>query len=124
VGALIHYGTYKANSDEPEKAIKYFKHTLEVEENNITAKFMLGKCLYKVGKSSEEPVCLFEEVIKQDPKHFKAYCQLGIIYLEKDHPKKAAEFLKECLSLNSKYIPGLIAMGNLLFENGHSEKAV
>jgi len=38
--------------------------------------------------------------------------------------EKSAESIKMCLSLNPKHIPGLVAMGNLLFATGHSEHSV
>jgi tetratricopeptide (TPR) repeat protein len=36
---------------------------------------------------------------------------------------KAAEYLKKCLSINPKHVQGLVSMGNLLFETGHSKHA-
>ena len=36
---------------------------------------------------------------------------------------KSAEYLKKCLSINPKRVLGLVAMGNLLFETGHSNHA-
>ena len=65
----------------------------------------------------------YKYVIDTDPQHFKAYCQMGIIYLEKQDLENAAEYLKKCLKINAKYIPGMIAMGNLLFESGHAKTA-
>ena len=62
-------------------------------------------------------------MIKNDPKHHKAFCQLGIVYLEKGNLEKAAEFLKQCLQIQPKYVLGLVSMGNLLFETGHSKTA-
>lgn len=48
---------------------------------------------------------------------------MGIIYLEKNDLENAAEFLKKCLKINGKYPPGMIALGNLLFESGHPKSA-
>jgi len=46
-----------------------------------------------------------------------------MIYLEKMELDKAAENLKRCLAINPKHVLGLVAMGNLLFETGHSAHA-
>jgi tetratricopeptide (TPR) repeat protein len=37
--------------------------------------------------------------------------------------ERAADYLKKCLKINSKYAAGMIAMGNLLFESGHAKTA-
>lgn len=36
----------------------------------------------------------------------------------------AAQYLKKCLSINPKYVQGLVSMGNLLFESGNSKHAI
>ena len=61
----------------------------------------------------------YEFCIKKDPNHYKAFCQLGILYLEKGELETSAELLKKCVYLNPKYVLGLVTMGNLLFETGH-----
>jgi len=38
--------------------------------------------------------------------------------------EESAESIKTCLNLNPKHIPGLVAMGNLLFVTGHSKHSV
>ena len=48
---------------------------------------------------------------------------LGMVYLEKGELEKAAENLKNCLKIHPKYVLGLVSMGNLLFETGHSRNA-
>jgi hypothetical protein len=49
---------------------------------------------------------------------------MGIVYLEYSDLEKAAEFLKKSLKINPKYVPSIVAMGNLLFESGHSKTAI
>jgi hypothetical protein len=39
--------------------------------------------------------------------------------MEMGFPEDAAEYLKKCLKVNSAFVPGIVAMGNLLFETGH-----
>ena len=43
--------------------------------------------------------------------------------MEKGELEKAADYLKKSLSINTKYVLGLVSMGNLLFETGHSKNA-
>jgi tetratricopeptide (TPR) repeat protein len=96
---------------------------LKLDPNNIPANFGLGKILHSTSDNAESAIPYYEFVIKNDPKHHKAYCQLGIVYLEKAKLEKAAEYLKQCLQLQPKYVLGLVSMGNLLFETGHSKTA-
>lgn len=42
----------------------------------------------------EASIPYYEFVIKNDPKHHKGFCQLGIVYLEKGKLEKSAEYLK------------------------------
>ena len=46
-----------------------------------------------------------------------------MLWLEKGELEKAADALKKCLKLAPKYVLGLVSMGNLLFETGHSKNA-
>ena len=44
--------------------------------------------------------------------------------MEEHKFEKSAACISKCLDLCPVHIPGLIAMGNLLFATGHSDKAV
>lgn len=103
-----------------QKAEKYFKHCLKLNPTSIPVHFGLGKVLHQYGDHQQEALQHYKFVIENDPNHYKAYCQIGLIYLENQDLEKAAEYLKKCLKINSKYVTGMIAMGNLLFESGHA----
>ena len=115
--------TLLANAGEAHKAAKYFKHALKLDEKKIPANFGLGKILHSTSDNIDAPIPYYKFVIENDTKHYKAFCQLGIVYLEKGELERAAEYLKECLQINPKYVLGLVSMGNLLFETGHSKTA-
>jgi tetratricopeptide (TPR) repeat protein len=50
-------------------------------------------------------------------------CQVGIIYLQQNDFESSAEYLKMALKINPKYLTGIIAMGNLLFESENPKTA-
>lgn len=57
--------------------------------------------------------------------NYWAYSILGSIYHLKDHDvEKAAECFSKSLYFNSRYVPSLIGMSNLLFENSYTEWAL
>ena len=49
---------------------------------------------------------------------------MGILYLEKGQLEDSADYLKKCVSINPKYVLGLVTMGNLLFDSGHFQNAI
>jgi len=57
--------------------------------------------------------------------NYKAFCILGLIYYKnyKD-AEKSAELFSKSLYFNSRYVPALLGMSTLLFENNHSDKAL
>jgi Tfp pilus assembly protein PilF len=44
--------------------------------------------------------------------------------MEMGKPEDSAEYLKKCLKVNPNFVPGIVAMGNLLFETGHQKNAL
>lgn len=122
-GACLHLATLLAHQGESAKAAKYFKHANKLDPNSIAANYGLGKTLHSLTNNVDAPIKYYEFVIEKDPTHYKAFCQLGIVYLEKMDLTRAAEYLKKCLSINPKHVQGLVSMGNLLFETGHSKHA-
>ena len=44
--------------------------------------------------------------------------------MEMGKPEDSAEYLKKCLQVNPSFVPGIVAMGNLLFETGHQKNAL
>lgn len=107
-----------------QKAEKYFKHCIKLNPVSVPAHFGLGKILHQYGINHFSDALLhYKYVVDNDPQHFKAYCQIGLIYLETQELERAADYLKKCLKINSKYVVGMIAMGNLLFESGHANTA-
>ena len=73
-GACLHLATLQANAGEAHKAAKYFKHALKLDSENIPANFGLGKILHSTSENIDAPIFYYEFVIKNDPKHYKAFC--------------------------------------------------
>jgi tetratricopeptide (TPR) repeat protein len=96
---------------------------LKLDSTNVAANFGFGKILHSYSENLDIPLKHYQAVINKDPKHYKALCQIGIVYLEKGDFEKAAEYLKSSLKINPKYILSLVSMGNLLFETGNSKNA-
>lgn len=113
--------TLLANTGENKKAAKYFNHALKLNPNSIPANFGMGKILHTITGVGGSSIPYFKRVLELDSNYYKAHCQLGIAYLQSKKFDKAAESIKKCLSINPKHLPGLVAMGNLLFEMQHTK---
>jgi tetratricopeptide (TPR) repeat protein len=107
------------------KAKKYFRHCIKLNPSGVSAHFGLARILHHSTDSIEDALKHYLIVVENDPNHFKALCQIGIIYMEQYHDfDLAAENIKLSLQINPKYIPSIIALGNLLFETGHPLRAL
>jgi len=113
-----------ANSGDLKKAEKYFKHCIRLQEKSIPAHFGLGKILHSFNDYKQALLHL-KYVIENDKDNYKALCQIGLIYIEKKphNYEMAGGYISKCLKIKPDYIPGLIAMGNVMFETGETENA-
>jgi tetratricopeptide (TPR) repeat protein len=120
----ISLATLLGNEGEHHKAAKYFKHAVDINPLSVVARFGLGKTIQNISDNKEAAIEHFDYVIQKDPENYKAYCQLAIVYLDKTNYDKWWEMIKKCLSLNKKYVLGLVTMGNLLFETGNPGQSI
>jgi tetratricopeptide (TPR) repeat protein len=122
-GAAIHLAALLANQGEYQKGKKYFKHCLKLNQASVPAHFGLAKILHHAEDDLDQALVHYNFVVQADPSHHKALCQIGNIYLVQQDFGQTGEYLKKCLKVSPKYVPGLVAMGNLLFESGHANGA-
>lgn len=120
----ISLATLLGNEGEHHKAAKYFKHAVDINPNSIVARFGLGKTIQNTSENKEAAISHFEFVLSKEPENYKAYWQLAIVYLDKSEYDKSWEMVKKWLSINKKYVLGLVTMGNLLFETGNPSQSI
>mmetsp|Transcript_3574 Transcript_3574/g.2604 ORF Transcript_3574/g.2604 Transcript_3574/m.2604 type:complete len:130 (+) Transcript_3574:125-514(+) len=84
----------------------------------------MGKALQQFSDNKDAPIEHFKFVIEKDPTNFKAFTQLGILYLDREEYEKSAEALKRALHINKQFPLALVSMGNLLFESGRPDNAI
>jgi tetratricopeptide (TPR) repeat protein len=65
------------------------------------ALFLLGSCLYEMGKLSKA-VSRLEEAVRLDPSHEEAYHLLGLAYLDRRWKRKALSAFRQAQRLNPK----------------------
>lgn len=122
--ALIHFATLLANAGDIPRAKKYFKEVIQLDAENVTAHFSLGKIYQATLEDFEEATRHYEIVISLEKSHYKACCQLGILYMDKGDHKKALEYLLQSIGINSKYTLSHISIGNVYFERKNMKECI
>ena len=104
--------------------ICFFSHVLKIEPGNILANLRLGKIYQNKTLSYDSSIECYERIIQADPTYFKAFYQLGLIYIEKKENKKALDHFKESLKINPKFGPSYKAIGHILSGAGNVSNAI
>jgi tetratricopeptide (TPR) repeat protein len=82
-----------------DQAAVYYKRYLAKIPDNVDARVDYGVTLYESGHT-QDAIDQLNEAIKMNPKHQKAYFNLGIVYLNAGEVDKSNEALKKCVSID------------------------
>eukprot|EP00347_Sterkiella_histriomuscorum_P011628 403371722 len=125
LGACVHLANLLASIGEGERALKYFKHALKQEPESISVNYGIAKTIQQFQpQNKQQAITHYEFIIGKEPDHFRSLTQLGMLYLEQQNYEKAAEMLKQAITVNKQYGVALVTMGNLLFETGQSSDSL
>lgn len=95
-------------SEQVDKAEQVLKQSLTKNPNYEQALTLLGDLAWKQ-KNAAKATGFYEEAIRANRKFFSIYPKLASVYAETDI-YKTRKVLKDCLKLNSNYIPALEAL--------------
>lgn len=93
-----------------EKADSVLKKGLEINPFCEPVLMYLGN-IAKARNNEEEAIGYYERLINYNRKYFQAYVELSELYLSYDL-RKARYLLKECLKINPRYKPAIIALAD------------
>lgn len=68
----------------------------------------------------EQAIAAFQETTKLDPRHYKAYFRMGVLYERLDQPKLADAALRKTIELRPTYSGAFVTLGNLYIDYGHA----
>jgi tetratricopeptide (TPR) repeat protein len=106
-----------------EQAEKYLSTACRLAPYHPDFKNRYGALLMKLDRP-QEAFGIFTEIVKENPKHVSALCNLGYLYLViRNDTKKAGELYDRCLSLDPDYEQGLLNKAGLLINLGEYAKA-
>ena len=99
---------------EKDRAMQMLDKCLEINPDFEKAMVLLGDMALKDG-SAQKAADYYEQTIGANRKYYSVYPKLAGIYAETDI-LKARKILKDCLKLDSKYIPALEAIAKTFRE--------
>lgn len=93
-----------------QKADSVLKKGLEINPGFEPILMYLGN-IAKARKNTEVAVNYYEKVINVNRKYFQAYVELSELFFG-ENIQKARQFLRDCLTINPKYKPAIIALAD------------
>ncbi|PRP91771.1 TPR repeat-containing protein YrrB [Enhygromyxa salina] len=71
-----------------------------------------------------EAIKSFSEAIGLNPNLYKAHFQMGTLHEKLDEPEQADQAYRKCITLNGKYSPCFVSLGNMYIDYGFSNVAM
>ena len=93
-------GAVYAGQGNLARAVLYLERAVAVDAVP-QALYLLGSCLYEMGRSSTALVHL-QEAVRHDPAFEEAYHLLGLVYLDRHWTRKALDAFRQAQRLNPK----------------------
>lgn len=99
---LAHFslGAVHAGQEKLSRAVVYLERAVELEPAP-QALFLLGNCLYEMGKLTAS-IRTLQEAVRQDPAFEEAHHLLGLAYLDRRWNRKALDAFRSAQRLNPK----------------------
>ena len=68
----------------------------------------------------KEAIAAFQEAIKLDPSHYRAYYHVGKLYDRLDQPVQADEAFRKAIEVNARFVDSFVDLGNMYIDYGHA----
>jgi tetratricopeptide (TPR) repeat protein len=98
--AYFSLGAVHAGQEKLARAVVYLERAVELEPVP-QALFLLGNCLYEMGKLTAS-IRTLQEAVRQDPAFEEAHHLLGLAYLDRRWNRKALDAFRSAQRLNPK----------------------
>jgi tetratricopeptide (TPR) repeat protein len=108
-----------------EKAAEKIESRLQRKSLLAEIYYLTGACNAALGeRNASDAEAAFLKAVALNPKHFRAWTDLGIIYGQKGITKKAQSAFDKAIRSNSKYVKARYNIAILLYRQGEIEKAM
>jgi len=122
-------GEYQLNRDEIDKAIDWFRESVQLDENNVNGKNGLSEALTRkgdqllTGEKYDLAKLLYEEALRNNPKNAAAHAGIAEIYSSKNDTENAIKSYETALANDADLTELNAPLGVLYFQKGEIAKA-
>jgi len=106
-----------------DKSIRYFRKVLEINPENIRAKYNIGVTLAEMGDWLEAKK-LFKEVIEKKPDHAQSYGNLGVCFVALGELNKATDVFEKALKLKPDFVLVHVHLASVLANTNKLDKSI
>ncbi len=92
---------YLSISKDFDKAIVYFKKTIDIKKNHYLSYFFLGRC-YNLKKDFDHAILFLKKSIEINPNYYKSYEEISYSYLAQNIFHLCIDFARQAIKLNKK----------------------
>ncbi len=107
---------------DTEKAIAYYKRSIEIDPNNYEAFFMLGNANFELD-NYKKSIEYYKNTIKIKPDYYWATGNIGLAYFNIEKFNKAIEYYKTAIKIKPDYIWAILNLGNTYFKLSKYDEA-
>lgn len=122
IDAWFMLGTQNLNHGTLEKAVEYFKRTLQLKPDYDLAVFNLAQAYRRMG-DDEAALAGFEHYLTLDPKDPYVKYQMGEIWMDRGDLARAEQLFREALDIDPQVAAAKNALGVLALQRGDPAKA-
>ncbi len=122
-------GEYYLKIDDVDKAVDFFRESVQLDDKNINAKNGLSESVTRKGdqllvqENYEIAKLLFDEAVKNNPKNAGAYAGLAEIYSATNDNENATVNYEKALNFDAELTELNAPLGVLYFQKGEIAKA-
>ena len=84
-----------------DKAINFFKKTIDIKKNHYLSYFFLGRC-YNLKKDFDHAILFLKKSIEINPNYYKSYEEISYSYLAQNIFHLCIDFARKAIKLNKK----------------------
>ena len=117
IDAWFMLGTQYLQHGDPERAIQYFKRTLELKPDYDLAVFNLAEAYRRMG-DDDAALAGFDHYLTIDPKDPYVRYQIGEIWLDRNDLPRAEEQFRKALEINPRVAAARNALGVIALQRG------
>jgi tetratricopeptide (TPR) repeat protein len=67
-----------------------------------------------------QAIGVFQEAIKLDPNHYRAYYHVGKLHDRLDQPQQADKAFRQAIEVNARFVKSFVDLGNMYIDYGHA----